>query len=141
MANSNITNISLCIQMLTDFLEDNCDPEERAEEVYPDIFGARQILMVSQEENSTTPVTTQTVDVERSHSIPDLPTLDFLFEYGGFEDITQKALAEEITLDQKFDQLLDEFEFKFTDDIIDRKRLLAALRRKADSLDAFIEQE
>jgi len=141
MADLNNTSISLCIQILTDFLEDNCDPEEKVEEVYPDIYQARQILIEGQNESSSMPVVSQAPNVSGSHSAVYQLTSNVLSEYAGFENISQKALAEEITSDQKFDQLLDELEFRFSDDTIDRKRLLAALQRKTDALEAFISQE
>ena len=46
-----------------------------------------------------------------------------------------------ITPEQMFDELLNEFEYIFADDLIDRKRLLAALDRKCKRLEAFVLQE
>lgn len=69
------------------------------------------------------------------------PSIDSWDDYVGFEKISNRAYAGEITPEEKFDELLDEFEFIFSDDLVDRKRLQGALERKYNKLTAFIDQE
>ena len=57
------------------------------------------------------------------------------------DEIGEKAYQGQITPDQMFDKVLDEIEFRFTDDFVDRKRFLAALKRKCDRLEAGISRE
>jgi hypothetical protein len=134
------STILQCIGLLTGFLEDNCEPEERLGEAYPDIVQTIQILSTLMDAQVGTVGENKMGANNNTQAIAHSST-DNLGEYKRFEEITQKMYAGKISPGQKFDELLDEFEFIFSDDLVDRKRLLAALKRKYNTLTVFIDQE
>ena len=140
-----------CVELLTTFLRDNCDPEEGWEEVYPDIAEARTLIqkvLESEEGGEETGLLFGSVR-ELSRKIDQMQAIlesrqredRKPGEYSGFEKISQKAYHGEIDPDTKFDLVLDELEFLYTDDHVDRKRFLAALGRKHSKLKAFVAEE
>ena len=97
--------IQQCAGLLTDFLEDNREPEEQFGEAYPDVSKALQILSGLIGLQGSLPVIKPDRPSEKVRS-----STDNLGDYGGFENISVRAYEGEMSPEKKFDELLEELE-------------------------------